>query len=181
VELTVKRARKKSAVIYWLMPARAERALFSSIIRILSEELDAPLFDPHLTLFSVAQERSLARRALREIEARPFSLSIRDVQFSAAFTKTLFVRFRPSAALHQLVSVLQGRAGQPLKKISDPHLSLCYKKLPTKTKRELASAIKLPLREVRFDSVRAVVCPMPTRTAADIEAWQVIERKRLSS
>jgi hypothetical protein len=178
VELTVKRARK-SAVVYWLIPARAERELFCSIIRILSEELDAPLFEPHLTLFPVSQNRQVARKRLQEVDASSLSLSIRDVQFSAAFTKTIFVRFRPSAALNRLVSVMQRGAREPLRKISDPHLSLCYKKLPMKSKRELVSAIKLPLREVAFDCVKAMVCPMPTRTSDEVKAWQVIGRKTL--
>lgn len=170
----------KSAVVYWLTPARAERELFCSIIRILSGELDAPLFEPHLTLFSISQDRQLARKRLREVDASSLSLSVRDVQFSAAFTKTIFVRFGPSAALNRLVSIMQRSAGKPLRKISEPHLSLCYKKLPMKSKRELVSAIKLPLREVVFDCVKAVVCPMPSRTADDVKAWQVIGAKTLS-
>jgi hypothetical protein len=171
---------RKIAIIYWLIPARAERELFASIIRILAEELDAPIFEPHLTLFSSAPDREFAKKRIREVKARPFSLSIREIQFSAAFTKTLFVRFRSSAALNHLVASLQRNAGVALKKISDPHLSLCYRKLPTRSKRELVSAMKLPLRKVWFDCVKAVACPMPTRTANDVTAWQVIRRKKLS-
>lgn len=170
----------KTAVAYWLVPARAERELFSTIIRILAEELDAPRFEPHLTLFSTTQDYKSAAKRLKEFNAGPLSLPIRDVQFSATFTKTLFVRFRPSAALNRFVSLMQRNAGEPLKKVADPHLSLCYKKLPAKSKRELASAIKLPLRAVLFDCVRAVVCPMPTRSAAEVRAWRAIARKRLS-
>jgi 2'-5' RNA ligase len=175
----MKRARK-TAVIYWLIPARAERELFASIIRILAEELDAPLFEPHLTLFSSAQDLASAKKRMSEVKARPFSLSIREVQFSAAFTETLFVRFRSSATLNHLVDSMQRRAGLPSKKISDPHLSLCYKKLPARSKRELVSAMKLPLRKVWFDGVKAVACPMPTQTADDVKAWRVITRKKLS-
>lgn len=176
----MKRA-KNEAIIYWLMPARAERDLFRSIIRILADEFQAPLFEPHLTLFAARHEPPVARAHLKQLKASPISLAISEVQFSAAFTKTLFARFRPSAKLHRLVAGLQREAGLPPKRISDPHLSLCYRKLPAKTKRELASAIRLPLREVKFDCVQAVICPMPTRDAEEVGAWQVIARKALGN
>jgi hypothetical protein len=170
-----------TAVVYWLTPAPAEHELFADIIRILAEELDAPLFAPHLTLFVSPEDRKVATQGVEELEVQSFSLSIRDVQFSAAFTKTLFVRFRPSAALHHLVAEMQRRAGAPLKKISDPHLSLCYSRtLSVKSKRELASAIKLPLRKVVFNCVKLVVSRVPIRTADEVKAWQVIARKKLS-
>ena len=172
--------RARTAAVYWLIPARAERELFFSLIRILARELDAPLFEPHLTLFSTTEDGRSAAKHLKKVQAGPVSLTIRDVQFSAVFTKTLFVRFRPSAALHRFVARLQRNAGLPLRKISDPHLSLCYKKLPAKSKRELLSAIRLPLREVAFDCLKVVVCPVPTRTAEEVKAWRVIGRKKLA-
>jgi hypothetical protein len=170
---------RKTAVVYWLTPAPPERELFGSIIRILAEELDAPLFEPHLSLFSSGDDHELAKKLLREVTAKRLSLAIRDVQFSGAFTKTLFVRFRSSTPLNRLVRAMQRRAGRRLRKIFEPHLSLCYKSLPAKSKRELVSAIKLPLRRVSFDSIKAVACARPTRTAHDVKTWQVISRRKL--
>lgn len=171
---------RQTQLAYWLIPAQAERVLFSSIIEILAQELDAPVFEPHLTLYTTAQGHTVAKKRLRELEAQSFSLSIREVQFSAAFTKTLFVRFRPSATLNHLVARMQRGAGDPLKMIADPHLSLCYKKLPARSKREIAAAIELPLGKVVFDSLKLVVSPVPIRSADEIKAWRVLTRKKLS-
>jgi hypothetical protein len=91
------------------------------------------------------------------------------------FTKTLFVRFVPAKSLDQLAADLAGGT----KSVGDPHLSLVYKKLPMRTKRELASTIKLPFRKVAFDSIKAVRCPFPTKTRADVKAWRVMAAKSL--
>ena len=47
------------------------------------------------------------------------------------------------------------------KGVTDPHVSLLYKKLAPSVKRELASAIRFPFREIVFDSIKAVRCTLP--------------------
>ena len=90
------------------------------------------------------------------------------------------MRFKSNDALKKLVvdlvRVTKSRAKVP----RDPHVSLLYKKVPTATKRDLASTIKLPFREVVFDSIRAVRGVLPTRTRREVEAWRVVATKRLS-
>jgi hypothetical protein len=70
-------------------------------------------------------------------------------------------------------------AGAP-RSLRDPHLSLVYKRLSERTKRELAATIKLPIRNVEFNVIKAVRCPFPTKTRADVEAWRVIATKKLA-
>ena len=82
----------------------------------------------------------------------------------------------PSKSLDQLVVDLAGAR----RSVRDPHLSLLYKKLPDSTKKQLASTIKLPFREVVFDSIKAVRCVSPTQTRADVESWRTIASKRLA-
>ncbi len=74
-----------------------------------------------------------------------------------------------------------GRAAKsPTKAPSDPHVSLLYKKLPRATKKELAAVMKLPFRTVVFDSIAAVRCVSPSRTAADVESWRILGKKSLT-
>jgi hypothetical protein len=61
----------------------------------------------------------------------------------------------------------------------DPHVSLLYKKLPSRVKKELAAVIKLPFRTVRFDSVAAVRLTLPVRTGADVGKWKIVAKKSL--
>jgi len=170
---------KKTAIVYWLLPAKPERELFCKIVRILRKELKAPHFEPHLTLLVSGKDRRLPKDVLREIRSAPIRLSVRGTEFSPKFTKTLFVRFKSSPALRQLATDLgraaKSAAGWP----RDPHVSLLYKKLPSRVKKELAAVIKLPFRAVRFDSVAAVRLTLPVRTGADVGKWKIVAKKSL--
>src|ERR1035437_8382517 len=152
----------RAVLVYRLSPAKAERELFQSLIKVLAQELDAPLFEPHLTLFSVSPKAGSANSVLKQTKAEPLKLRVRDVQFSPQFTKTSLVRFVRFAALDRLDATLQRKSGARLSPVKDPHLSLCYKKLPAATKKRLAAMIQLPVREVVFDTLTAVRCTMPT-------------------
>ena len=170
---------KKTAIVYWLLPAKPERELFCSVIRILRREYRAPNFEPHLTLFVTTKAGESPKKILRQIRARPIRLSSRGVAFSAKFTKTLFVRFKPSPALRKLVIGLGRAAKSRANAPSDPHVSLLYKKMPRTTKREMASVLRLPFRTVVFDSIAAVRLTLPVRTGADVEKWKIVAKKSL--
>ncbi len=171
--------RQRDLVTFWLMPAAPETDLFAELIKTLARELKAPLFPAHLTLFSGGLAVGEARRLLRDFESKAFSLSIERIDHSSQFTKTLFVRFRSSAALDRLARTLQREAGVDSRKVADPHLSLCYKKLGLSTRRDLASFIQLPFRKVRFNRVMLALCRAPTRNAADVKAWRTVSSIRL--
>ena len=191
------RMHKATAIAYWLIPARPVRELFSEIIRILAEELDAPRFEPHLTLFATLGSDQSARKLLRRIKTQRIHLAVRDVGFSAKFSKTLFVRLESSDALTELRNELrhsEKSRAEPLPHktpalldegaslsaaLPDPHMSLIYKKLAPRAQSELASAIKFPFPGVVFDCIKAIRCSAPTRTRADVESWKVIARKSL--
>jgi hypothetical protein len=95
-------------------------------------------------------------------------LRVREIAFSAEFTKTLFVRFDSNESLRKLIVDL---AGKPVR---DPHLSLVYKSLPAATKREIATTINLPFRSVVFDAVKIARCVSPTKTRRDVESWRIV-------
>jgi len=171
--------RKATAIAYWLIPARPVRELFSEIIRILAEELDAPRFEPHLTLFAAAGSDQSARGLLRRIKAQRIHLPVRDVGFSAKFSKTLFVRFGSSDGFTELRNELWQGAKSRAKSWPDPHVSLIYKKLPPRAQSELASAMKFPFPGVVFDCIKAIRCSAPAQTREDVEGWKVIARKSL--
>jgi hypothetical protein len=170
---------KRRVIAYWLIPATSERELFRKLIRILAREFDAPLFEPHLTLFATSENPTSPKKILQNIDARPIRLRIRGIAFSPKYTKTLFVRFAPSKSLENIVADVGDAVKAQVNVPRDPHVSLVYKKLPKRTKEELVSAMKFPLREVLFDSIKAVRSSSPTETAADVKAWRVVAARRL--
>ncbi len=170
---------RKTATVYWLLPAKPERDLLCEIVRILRRELRAPNFEPHLTLLVTPNGRQSPRKILRDIRSRPIRLNVRGVAFSPKFTKTLFVRFKSSPALRKLVADLGRAANGSGTAPTDPHLSLLYKKISPRVKKELAAVIKLPFRTVRFDSVAAVQLTLPVRTGRNVEKWKIAAKKSL--
>jgi hypothetical protein len=170
---------KKRATAYWLVPAGKERELFREVIRILGKEFDAPVFRPHLTIFVTARNQS-PKKALQQIRSAPIRLTVGNVAFSSQFTKTLFVRFKPSRPFKKLMADLSRVTKSRGRSAQDLHISLLYKELPRSMKKELAATFRLPFREVVFDSIEAVHCASPTKTRADVENWRMVARKRLT-
>ena len=169
----------KKIIVYWLIPARPERDLLREIIRILSKQFGAPRFEPHLTVGAFAFGKTSPKEVLRKINAGSIRLRLSDVGYSAAFTKTLFIRMSSSPALRALVLDLASAAGVRAGSVRDPHISLLYKKLPVRLKKDLATTINLPFRHIRFDSIKAVRCAWPISTAAEVKGWKVVATKSL--
>lgn len=170
---------KKTAIVYELLPAKPERDLFCDIIRILRKELRAPNFEPHLTLFVTDKTEVSPRKVLAAVRGRPIRLTIRNTAFSGKFTKTLFVRLKSNPALRKLATDLARAAKVAGGPPADPHVSLLYKKIPARVKKELARTIKLPIRTVRFDSIAAVRLTLPVRTSAAIGKWKIVAKRSL--
>jgi 2'-5' RNA ligase len=170
----------KKVIAFWLVPAAPGKQLFSALIRILARELNAPVFEPHVTLCISAMSPAAARRLLTLLRSAPILLRVGGVSHSGKFTKTLFVRFRGNAGVNALLREFRDKAGmRQIPKRADPHLSLCYKKLPAAAKRELASIINLPFKTVRFDVIKAVHCSLPTKSSRDVRAWRTIGTRHL--
>jgi 2'-5' RNA ligase len=170
---------KKTVVAYWLIPAEPAGQLFRALIRILAKQCGAPRFKPHLTIFATPQDRQSPAKILRRIKAAPIRLKVDGVSYSAQFTKTLYVQFRSNKRFETLVVDLGRAAGLRIKAPTHPHLSLLYKNIPAAARKQLASTLKLPVREVVFDTIKAVRCALPTRTRGDVESWRAVAKKRL--
>ena len=81
---------------FWLMPAREERDYFASLIADLARRFDAPVFEPHVTLFGGQIAEAAAIDVLQQSAARaPIELEVERIEFSEKFTKTVFVPISP--------------------------------------------------------------------------------------
>ena len=168
--------RCEQIITYWLIPAEPARSHFASLINNLAAGFDAPIFEPHLTLYVTKAENEdpseLLNRLLGENEA--YRLSIGGIDCSDEFTKTLFVQFEPDESLIDL-SVNFRRASVCQNEYQlNPHLSLIYKTMARETQNEIARSISLPFTEVRFDSAKAVISPAAITAREHVEAWRVV-------
>jgi hypothetical protein len=177
------RAREPNAILaYWVVPAEPARNFFASTIAELASRFDAPLFEPHVTVYVTRKgdenPEDVLSSALADCE--PLRLSVRDIQCSDEFTKTVLVQFEPSPSLLRLCGALQQASGSHDEYQLDPHVSLIYKKMTQDARIDVATSVRLPFTEVLFDSVKAVVCPTPIRSREDVEAWCVVAAQTLT-
>lgn len=163
-------------IVYWLVPAEPARTFFTSMIKRLAAQYDAPDFEPHLTIFGGERGAIDPVELLKMATAnlRPIQLAVRGVKFSDKYTKTLFVEFALNEALQTLADffrrAMPATGGSEL----EPHLSLIYKTMPRVVQKELAVFVEVPFSEVVFDSAKAILCPIPIATRADVETWQTL-------
>lgn len=162
------------AIAYWLLPEAAAREVFSREIRELARQFGAPLFEPHATIFIAPEDSRAPLEVLREVRQVKLELTIHSIRFGEEFTKTLFVQFEENSNLQQLGDAIWQASGARNRYLIDPHLSLLYANLPSKTKQRLADNIRLPFREVRFTSICAMRCPRPTTTTIEVEQWELL-------
>jgi 2'-5' RNA ligase len=171
----------KSIVAYWLIPEESARTYLSSVIADLAARFDAPVFEPHLTLFAIAKQDDPIVPTEMDVLASfsPPRLSVCEVKSSDVFTKTIFVQFAACERLLQMNRALSEAWGRASNYDLDPHLSLIYKTMSDDQKRRIADSIKIPFRNVIFDSVKTVICPASIETREDVEAWRVADVRHL--
>jgi hypothetical protein len=168
---------RRTVTAYWLIPTEPAYCSFQGIINDLAGRYDAPVFEPHMTIYVGADRGDAASRALGDAvhECTRITLNPTQIDQSEEFTKTLFVEFALTTQLRQLNEVIRNAANDSSQYELKPHLSLLYKKLAAETRHDLTASIKVPHRDVPFGAIKAVHCISPTQSRADVEAWRVIE------
>jgi 2'-5' RNA ligase len=173
---------RRIVIAYWLIPAEPARSFFQAVINDLAHQHDAPVFEPHVTVFVGVDRAGAAERALSQVarEWYPTKLKKLQIDHSDEFIKTLFVQFVLNTQLRQLNENIR-KAGQDSSRYElKPHLSLLYKTMPAAARYKLADSITVPYSEVSFDAIKAVRCISPTRSRADVEVWRVVASTELS-
>ena len=166
---------------YWLVPAEPAHSFLQTIIHDLARRYDAPVFEPHVTLYVGADRVDSAMQALAESarQSTPTNLTPVGVQQSDEFVKTLFVQFGSTAELRQLNAIIRQAAHDLSQYRLQPHLSLLYNQMKAAARRKLAASIVVPFSEITFDRIKAVRCVSPTQSRADVEAWSFVAAEEL--
>ncbi len=160
---------ERAATVLWLLPAEPARAALRALVARLATEYKAPLFEPHLTLGSGSLN------SLKDFACEPIRLRAVGLDFTAQFTRTLFVRLEFSEKLATLRHSLGiGNTGA-----FDPHISLLYAEVSEERKAQLARSIALPFASILFDSLAVIRCPDSTNSRADVESWEVVASQEL--
>ena len=148
----------------------------------MAARFDAPIFEPHVTLYVTSAENEdaaglLARAAAN---AKPYRLRITGIDYSDEFTKTVFVQFQSDAGLSELSAQLRAASASKNDYKLNPHLSLIYKTMSEERKADLARSLTLSFTEVVFDSVKAAISPAEIKSREDVEAWRRVAEEKLT-
>jgi 2'-5' RNA ligase len=172
---------RQTVIAYWLIPSEPAHSFFQRIINDLARRYDASVFEPHVTVHVGADQADAAEKALEKAasESELVRLTPLRIDQSDEFIKTLFVQFAMTAELRKINGIIRSTANELSQYELKPHLSLLYKNLPPTTRSELAASITVPFSEIPFDSLQAIRCVSPTKTGADVEAWEVIASRIL--
>ena len=181
--MTTLNGHRQVVIAYWLIPAEPAHSFFQDVIEDLARWHDAPVFEPHVTIYVGANDANAAEKALSKAahEWQTIDLKALGVNHSDEFIKTLFVQFKMNRKLRQLYQTIRNAAQDLSDYELNPHLSLLYKTMPATARRQLADSIKVPFSEVIFDSLKAVRCISPTQNGAEVEAWRVVAAKSLGA
>ena len=172
---------RQTVIAYWLIPSEPAHSFFQRIINDFARRLDAPVFEPHVTVHVGADHADAAAKALEKAanESELVRLTPLRIDQSDEFIKTLFVQFAMTAELGKFNGIIRHAANDSSQYELKPHLSLLYKTLPAATRSELAASITLPFSEILFDALQAIRCVSPTQKRADVEAWELIASRIL--
>ena len=172
---------RQTVIAYWLIPSESAHNFFQAIINDLARRYDAPVFEPHVTIYVGADRAEAPEEALGNA-ARLFKctgLTPIGIDQSNEFIKTLFVQFAMSAELRRINDFIRDAANDSMPYELKPHLSLLYKNLAVASRRQLAASISVPSSEITFDTIKAVRCVSPTESRVDVESWQTLVTNKL--
>ncbi len=171
-------------VAFWLVPRFQEREILQSLIAELARRFSAPVFLPHVTVYSCRRtpgQRELAVMAALAGSCRPVAARPAGLACTGRLTQALFARLKDTPEISGLSRALH--AGVPLPSDYElvPHLSLLYQKLPASAGEPLVREVALCLPEIRFDTLWAVAIPEQLRNLGDLHGWRPLAISRLDS
>jgi 2'-5' RNA ligase len=169
-------------IAYWLCPAEPARRQVAALIKDFATRFDAPIFEPHVTIYVTSAKHEKPAAVLENVlkNCRAFRLAVRRIDYSDAFTKTLFVQFAANPELSRLTQDFRRASLSRSDYQLNPHLTLIYKHMDNETKRQLAASITLPFEEATFDIVKAIQSRAEIKSRKEVEAWRVVAERKLT-
>jgi hypothetical protein len=86
---------RRVVIAYWLIPAEPAHRFFQDLINDLARRYDAPVFEPHVTIYVGANRTDALETVLSKAaqDCEPIVLQALEVSHSDEFIKTLVVEF----------------------------------------------------------------------------------------
>lgn len=167
----------------WLVPAEPARAALTAVIRRLAEQYNAPTFEPHVTVYGGCLTDGDAMCELLDTivtNVPPLTLTVKELDWTDEFFKTLFIAFESSDELADLCERMRRGLSRPAPYYLQPHLSLLYKQMPTDQKRRIIAGLDPPPSRITCDEARIVSPANPTAAWRDVASWRNVATRTLA-
>ena len=155
----------KKTFSIWLLPIDSDHNYLSKIIQSLSEEHDAPFFQPHCTLFSSFSDIYSAKKIIDQIDLDFFDVEVRSISQSSDIWKTVFIELKNSSQLQNLNCLLKGLKDEDY--LFSPHISLIYKLLDVNKRKKITQSLSIK-KSFSFGKISIV------NTAGHVESWETV-------
>ena len=137
----------------WLKPSGKAYDILAEAIRELSRTLQAPLFDPHVTLLSRltgSEPEDLVRTEQLAAQLRPFQIILTEPSFRDDYFQCLFMKVQETPPVIEAHSTAKAVFAHKTEMFM-PHLSLVYGLYPIELKQKTIAALSPHLR-LAFES-----------------------------
>ena len=155
----------KQTFSIWLLPIDSDHNYLSKIIQSLSEDHDAPFFQPHCTLFSSFSDIYSAKKIIDQIDLDFFDVEVRSISQSSDIWKTVFIELKNSSQLQNLNCLLKGLKDEDY--LFSPHISLIYKLLDVNKRKKIIQSLSIK-KSFSFSKILIV------NTAGHVESWDTV-------
>jgi 2'-5' RNA ligase len=161
----------------WLKPDGDAYNQLAAVVRDLAQRLNAPVFDPHVTLLGnlIGSEGALrAKTATLAQELRPLTITLSEPGYTDEHFRCLFMAVRPSDVLMETRAAAE-RTFDHVPAHFQPHVSLLYGSYPLQVKQEVIAELPT-LSGMTFE---AASISLIRADSDDPKDWQEIERIRM--
>lgn len=155
----------KQTFSIWLLPIDSDHNYLSKIIQSLSEEHDAPFFQPHCTLFSSFSDMYSAKKIIDQLDLDSFDVDVRRISQSSDIWKTVFIELKSSLQLQNLNFLLKGLKDEDY--LFSPHISLIYKLLDINKRKKIIQSLSIK-KSFSFGKISIV------NTTGHVESWETV-------
>ena len=155
----------KQTFSIWLLPIDSDHNYLSKIIQSLSEEHDAPFFQPHCTLFSSFSDIYSTKKIIDQLDLDFFDVEVRRISQSSDIWKTVFIELKNSSQLQNSNCLLKGLKDEDY--LFSPHISLIYKLLDVNKRKKIIQSLSIK-KSFSFGKISIV------NTAGHVESWETV-------
>lgn len=160
----------------WLLPDVEDEHRLARTIEALSQQQGTLPFSPHLTLYSPIIADPLVLQAELDSVCKqiaPFHLNSQGIGHGDAYYRAIVIEIQTNPTLMQWHEQLRSRWNPTDSRIYAPHISLVYKKIPTKERESLTSTISYQ-SSYSFDRIAAVATETSDPQRERYQEWDML-------